>query len=70
MLCLVCHMTYIVGILMSVALAIYPAGWKSQEVKYFCGEQAEEFNKSECKIGKITPTIYKYPCFTHLLGCC
>ena len=37
---------------MSVAVAIYPVGWSSGKVRYFCGVEADVFNKDQCSIGE------------------
>ncbi|XP_067938876.1 LHFPL tetraspan subfamily member 2a protein-like [Watersipora subatra] len=39
------------GLFYSVAIAIYPLGWSSSKLHYFCGTQVAAFKKDQCSIG-------------------
>lgn len=39
------------GLLLMVGLMLYPAGWGSMKVIYFCGPEASPFRPDQCSLG-------------------
>lgn len=39
------------GLLLMVGLMLYPAGWGSEKVKSYCGQEASPFRPAMCSLG-------------------
>ncbi|XP_060551096.1 LHFPL tetraspan subfamily member 2a protein-like [Ruditapes philippinarum] len=41
----------IAGLFCVIGLLLYPVGWSSEKVKFYCGEQSAAYNMDMCKLG-------------------